>query len=70
MNTFFEVTPKTVLMIFVGGNLKPKFHKKLFGEFGEIRAKIIRIPKTLPAPKPMMKRALRTRCPPFESTEG
>jgi len=43
---------------------------QLFKKFGEIRAKILRIPKTLPAPKPMMKRPLRPRCFPFESTEG
>jgi len=43
---------------------------KLFGEFGEIRAKILRIPKTLPAPKPMMKRPLRSCNSPCESTEG
>jgi len=70
MKTFLQVTPKKVLMIFVGENLQAKVAQKLFRKFGEIRAKILRIPKTLPAPKPMMKRPLRPRCFPFESTEG
>ena len=44
--------------------------KNSSGMFGEIRAKILRNPKNLPAPKPMTKKHLSLRCSPFERTEG
>jgi len=37
--------------------------KNFSGEFGEIRAKILRSPQNLPAPKPMMERPLRPIAP-------
>jgi len=44
--------------------------KNLSGKFGEIRAKILRNSKNVPALKPMMERPLRPRCSPFGRTEG
>ena len=44
--------------------------KNFSGKFGEIRAKILRTPKDLPAPTPMMKRHLCLHCPPFKRAEG
>jgi len=40
-------------MFFVGENLWAKGGQKLFGQVWGIRAKILRTPKTLPAPTPM-----------------
>ena len=50
MKTFFEVIPKKVFMIFVGGNLYAKSRKNFSGRLEEIRAKILRTPKSLPVP--------------------
>ena len=44
--------------------------KSFSGKFGEIRAKILRTLKNLPAPTPMMKRHLSLHCPSFERSEG
>jgi len=49
--TFFGITPK---MLFVGKNLWANSTQNLFGKFGEYRAKILRTPKNLPAPIPMV----------------
>jgi len=40
------------------------------GKFGEIRAKILRTPKNLPAPAPMMNRHLRLHCPLLKGERG
>jgi len=40
-------------MFFVGENCGQKEHKSFSGKFGEIREKIFRTTKNLPAPTPM-----------------
>jgi len=42
---FWRLHQKEVFMIFVGENLQAKLHKKLFGKFGENRAKSFALPK-------------------------
>jgi len=42
-------------MIFVGENLWSKGTQKFSGKFGEVRAKILRTPKNLLAPAPMIR---------------
>ena len=56
MKAFLEVTPKKV---FSSWSLwekisRQKSHNSFLGKFGEIRAKILRIPKILLAPTPMV----------------
>jgi len=41
-------------MIFVGEYLQVKSHQNAPGKFGKIQAKILRTPKNLPVPKPLM----------------
>jgi len=52
--------------IFLGKNCTENF----LGKFGEIRAKILRTPKNLPAPTPMMKRHLHLHCPFWKGRGG
>jgi len=40
-------------MFFTGENLWAKRAQNVWGKFGQIRAKILHIPKTLLAPRPM-----------------
>ena len=65
-----EVTPKKVFIIFVGEHFLAKVAQNFSGKFREIRAKILRNPKNLPAPKPMMKRRLRPVPPLLREQRG
>jgi len=68
---FWSVTSKKDLNDLCGRKFVGKSCIKVFsGKFGEIREKILRTSKDLPAPTPMMKRFLHPRCPSFERTEG
>jgi len=51
---FWRSYQKNVFIIFVGEILQEKPHKNIFGKFGKIRAKTLRIPQNLPAPTPMV----------------
>ena len=44
--------------------------KSFSGKFGEIRTRILRTPRNLRAPTPVMKSHLRLHCPPFARSEG
>jgi len=61
---FLEVTPKKGLDDLCGRKFVGKIAQKNFSvKFEEIRAKILRTPKNLPVPTPVMKRYLHLHCP-------
>jgi len=70
LRLFLEVTPENIFMIFVGENLWAKIAQKLFGRVWGYLRKILRTPKNLPAPTPMMKRHLCLHCPLLKGRKG